>query len=182
MAKDGSMRGGARPGAGRKPKALKEKLDAGNPGKRKLTKLDIAEGIDGTDVPPPSEFLSAEQRDGKPLGADIIYNKTFAWLAKLNCEKLVNPQLVEQYAVSVARWVQCEEFVTRYGVVKPVGKEGRLVQSPFLTASHAYMKQANLLWSEIFQVVKENCTTDAVRDNGAGMDMMELLLRKREGR
>ena len=36
MAKDGTNRGGARPGAGRKPKSLREKLDAGNPGNRPL--------------------------------------------------------------------------------------------------------------------------------------------------
>ena len=75
MAKGGTNRGGARPGAGRKPKALKEKLDAGNPGKRPLTKLDIPENIEGVDMPKPSEYLSGLQRDGKPLGADEIYNK-----------------------------------------------------------------------------------------------------------
>lgn len=68
MVKDGTNRGGARPGAGR-----------------------------------------------KPLGADEIYNKVCLWLTKLGCEKLVNPTLIEQYAMSVARWVQCEEAITRLG-------------------------------------------------------------------
>ena len=45
MAKDGTNRGGARPGAGRKPKALKEKLNAGNPGKRPLKRIDIPESL-----------------------------------------------------------------------------------------------------------------------------------------
>ena len=58
MAKDGTNRGGARPGAGRKPKALKEKLDAGNPGHRKLTRLDIPESIDGVDMPPEQAMAS----------------------------------------------------------------------------------------------------------------------------
>ena len=68
MAKDGTNRGGARPGAGRKPKALKEKLDAGNPGKRPLKKLNIPDMTDdiptleGVDMPPPGEYLSAMQR------------------------------------------------------------------------------------------------------------------------
>ena len=41
MAKDGTVRGGARTGAGRPKKALSEKLAAGNPGGRKLGVLDI---------------------------------------------------------------------------------------------------------------------------------------------
>ncbi len=36
MAKDGTNRGGAQIGAGRKPKALAEKIANGNPGGRKL--------------------------------------------------------------------------------------------------------------------------------------------------
>ena len=40
MAKDGTSRGGARPGAGRKKKALSEKIAAGNPGHRPLKMLD----------------------------------------------------------------------------------------------------------------------------------------------
>ena len=43
MAKDGTSRGGARPGAGRKPKAITEKVAAGNPGGRKLTVVDFGE-------------------------------------------------------------------------------------------------------------------------------------------
>lgn len=41
MAKDGTARGGARAGSGRKSKALKEKLDSGNPGGRKLTVMEL---------------------------------------------------------------------------------------------------------------------------------------------
>ena len=37
MSKDGTNRGGSRPGAGRKPKGIAEKIANGNPGGRKLT-------------------------------------------------------------------------------------------------------------------------------------------------
>lgn len=40
MAKDGTNRGGARPGAGRPKKALSEKIASGNPGGRTLTQID----------------------------------------------------------------------------------------------------------------------------------------------
>ena len=54
MAKDGTNRGGARIGAGRKKKALSEKIAAGNPGHRPLTMIDSST-MEGVDMPPPSD-------------------------------------------------------------------------------------------------------------------------------
>lgn len=180
MAKDGTKRGGARPGAGRKPKALKEKLDAGNPGGRKLTVLDIPETLgadmEGVDMPPPGEYLSAVQRDGEKLCAAEIYNQTAAWLKKLGCEKMVNPQLIEQYAMSVARWIQCEEAISRYGFLGKHPTSNAPIQSPYVAMSQNYMKQTNNAWYQIFQVVKENCSVDATDANPMD-DAMERLLR-----
>ena len=45
MAKDGTNRGGARVGAGRKPKALQEKLLEGNLGHRDITKIAIPDSM-----------------------------------------------------------------------------------------------------------------------------------------
>ncbi|MGN0574441.1 MAG: P27 family phage terminase small subunit [Ruminococcus sp.] len=178
MAKDGTNRGGARPGAGRKPKALREKIDAGNPGGRKLTRLDIPENLDGVEMPKPGEYLSQLQRDGRPLGADEIYNKVCRWLKKLDCEKIINPTLIEQYAMSVARWVQCEEAISRLGMIGKHSTTGQPCTSPFVNISNLYMKQSNLLWSNIQQIVKENCSVDATGSNPES-DMMEMLLRNR---
>lgn len=43
------------------------------------------------------------------------------------------------------------------------------------------MNQAVRLWNEIFQIVKENCSTD-YSDAAPQNDLMERLLRAREGR
>ena len=75
-------RGGARPGAGRKKSAVKEKAENGNPGGRRLEVLDIPE-VEGVDMPKPHEFLSAEQRDGSTLQAEEIYTETWEWLKKV---------------------------------------------------------------------------------------------------
>ena len=72
-------RGGARPGAGRKKKALVEKLDTDNPGGRPLMILDIPD-FQGVEMPPARNFLSSEQRDGSYLQADEIYEETWNWL------------------------------------------------------------------------------------------------------
>ena len=104
MAKDGTSRGGARVGAGRKPKALQEKLLEGNLGHRDITRIDIpdiasddGEEPEGADIPRPDEYLSELQRDGKPLGAAETYTKTYRWLAGLGCDRLVSSELIEQY-------------------------------------------------------------------------------------
>ena len=67
MSKDGTNRGGSRPGAGRKPKALTEKLANGNPGGRKLTTVDFgsdAADLQGAEMPPVKDYLKAKQKDG----------------------------------------------------------------------------------------------------------------------
>ena len=71
--------------------------------------LDGAAELLGAEMPNPSEYLSARQRDGKPLGVDLIYTETWDWLKARGCEKLVNPRLLEAYAQAFARFIQCEE-------------------------------------------------------------------------
>ena len=52
------------------------------------------------------------------------------------------------------------------------------MQSPFVSISQAYMKQANVIWADISQIVKENCSVE-VKFNNPEDDMMESLLRRR---
>ncbi len=78
MAKDGTNRGGRRVRAGDKPKSLAEKIAAGEdadiieftPTALEGADLDDVADLVGEDMPSPSEYLSARQKDGKPLGAD----------------------------------------------------------------------------------------------------------------
>ena len=84
MAKDGTMRGGPRVGqTGRPKKALMEKVEANNPGGRKLKVLNIPENLEGVefegnDMPPVKEYLSAQQRDGSNLKL-ARYTKTHGY-------------------------------------------------------------------------------------------------------
>ena len=80
MSKDGTNRGGARPGAGRKPKGIAEKIANGNPGGRKLTVLDFGDGIanlEGCEMPPVKEYLKAKQKDGRTTCAEDIFKETW---------------------------------------------------------------------------------------------------------
>ena len=144
MAKDGTRRGGRRVRAGDKPKALSDKIAEGKDAdimefhtpELDAADLDDAADLTGVDMPSPSAYLSAQQKNGKPLGADIVYKETWLWLKQRGCEKHVNKRLLESYS------------------------------------------QANLLWYEIFDIVKQNCTTKF--DGTPQDDLMEQLLSSRK--
>ena len=145
MAKDGTARGGPRTGAGRKSKALTEKVEAGNPGGRKLKVMDFPEtaNLQGEDMPAPKDYMSAKQKNGDVLGADEVFKETWLWLKERGCDKLVNTQLVEQYAMSVSRWLQCERAISEYGFLAKHPTTGGACASPYVAMSQQYMKQGN---------------------------------------
>ena len=191
MAKDGTNRGGRRVRAGDKPQPLAEKITAGK-GARVLEapkqppeslleagELGGAADLFGEDMPAPSDYLSARQRDGKPLGADALFIETWKWLKDRGCEKFVNPRLIEAYAQAFTRYIQCEEAISTYGLLGKHPTTGGAIASPFVQMSQSFQKQANLLWYEIFDIVKQNCTTAFV--GNPQDDVMERLLSARRG-
>lgn len=183
LAKDGTNRGGARVGAGAKKKPLADKIADGNPGGRKLTIMEFSDTADlkGQAMPEPNKMLEAIQKDGKTLVASEIYKSTWTWLNERGCAALVSPQLLERYAMSVARWIQCEEAVTEYGFLAKHPTTGNAIQSPYVAMGQNYMNQTNRLWMEIFQIVKENCTGEYSGINPQD-DVMERLLTARRGK
>ena len=111
--------------AGAKPDPLNEKLAKGLPATRPEHQLATPFDFDGSDIgegavlagevmPEPSEYLSAVQRDGKPLGADIVYRETWRWLDKRGCTRFVSKRLIEAYAQAFARYVQCEQAISKF--------------------------------------------------------------------
>ncbi len=179
MAKDGTMRGGPRPNTGPKKKALAEKIVEGRVSMEDgAVVLPEPIDIEGVDMPPIKDFLKAKQKNGKDMCAEQVYKSTYLWLKKRRCEKLVSTQLIEQYAMSVSRWVQCEEAISEFGFLAKHPTTGNAMQSPYVAMSQNYMKQVNQVWFQIYQVVKDNCTTDM---GGATPqdDLMERLLQAR---
>ena len=183
MAKDGTDRGGARAGAGAKRKPLADKITEGNPGGRTLTVIEFKDmaRLEGQAMPEPNKMLDARQKDGRPLVAREIYTQTWRWLNERRCSAFVSPQLLERYAMSVSRWIQCEEAITEYGFLAKHPTTGNAIQSPYVAMSQNYMSQTNRLWYEIFQIVKENSTGEYTGANPQD-DVMERLLTARRGR
>lgn len=183
MAKDGTMRGGARIGLGRPAKSVLEKAKNKTPNSRPLMVMEIKEqsNIKGVDMPAPKDYMTARQKNGNPLGADDIFKETWLWIVERGCDKIVNKQLVEQYAMSVSRWIQCEQAISEYGFLAKHPTTGNACASPYVAMSQQYMKQVNQLWYQIFQVIKENCLTEW-QGGTPQDDLMERLLRSRNGK
>lgn len=174
---------GPKPGAGGRPKKpIVDKIADGNPGKRSLTVIDFKDStadLEGQAMPKPSEFLSAKQKDGSTLYAAEIFENTWEWLSERGCAAIVSPQLIERYAMSSARWIQCETVTSNLGFLAKHPTTGAAIQSPYVAIADKYMTQANRLWSEIHQIVRENCTGEYTGASPQD-DVMERLLTARK--
>ena len=175
MAKDGTVRGGPRIGNGRKPKNT-ELLDFGFAG---IPDLPEPADLEGVDMPPVDEFMKELQRDGTKLEAERIFKQTYTWLKKHGCETLVPQQLVNQYAMAVARWIQAEQYVSRLGSIAKHPTVGTPITSPYVTMSLNYTKQISSTWYQIYSIVKDNGNN--VGEMNESDMLMEQLLRSRKG-
>lgn len=172
MAKDGTRIGGARVGAGRKKKALVDKI---NEGKKTETIEFSTPVLKGEDMPPIKDYMIATQKNGEKFIAKDVYEDTWTWLKERQCESVVNPQLVQQYAMAIGRWVQCENAVSEYGFLAKHPTTGAAIASPYVAMSREYLKQVNQCWFQILQLVKENYTSDFTGRTPQD-DLMERLL------
>ncbi|WP_028125414.1 P27 family phage terminase small subunit [Eremococcus coleocola] len=177
MAKDGTNRGGARIGAGRKKDVLVDKI---NSDKIKNTYvLPQPEELSGQDMPPISDYLKQEQKNGEKFYVEEVYEETWRWLKIHECEHLVSKQLIEQYAMMVSRWIQCEQAISEFGFLAKHPTTGNAIASPYVSMSKDYMKQINNLWYQIYQVVRENASVAYDGPNPKD-DLMEKLLRSKK--
>lgn len=153
MAKDGTNRGGLpRIGAGRKSKSINEKILDGQ-----LPKIESGYGTDENfDTPPIKEYLTAEQKGGSQLCSKLVYQEMYRWLKSVGCEKIVPKQLIENYSLTMARHIQCEEILSNFGLLARHPTTGEPTTSPFQKMSLDYMKQSNQQFYQIYSIVKEN--------------------------
>ena len=101
-------------------------------------------------------------------------------MKKRGCDKLVSQQLVESYAVSCARYIQCEEAISEFGFLAKHPTTGNAIASPYVQMSQSYMKQVNNTWYQIYSIVKDNGSAD-VEELDSQDIMMERLLSAKKG-
>ena len=172
MAKDGTVRGGRRQGAGAKPKSQRDRILDGDVAKRlpdpvKLTGTPLV----GSEMPDVDAWLESKQQNGKGWNAKDLAIKTVAWLKGRGCDQYVTMQQVYAFAVPQARWIQCQEAISEFGLLG-INSAGAADVSPFVKMSDIFYKQAASAWFAISQVAKEH----GMPDVPAGDEMMSSLL------
>jgi len=176
MAKDGTMRGGARPQTRHPRKSLADKIADGQASKS--IRIKTSDGERKLEVP---EYLTETQfMDLPPLEADKVAKKLWDWLVLNGIEDKVSDDLIVFYSMSVARWIQCEKMVSRTGLLGKHPTTGGETTSPFVSMSREYMRQIQATWFNINQYVKDNLENAPLGKNPQE-DMMESLLLTRPG-
>ena len=173
MAKDGTQRGGLRIGAGKKRKPLEEKILEGKADKS-VNNVTLSTPETPKEPPQLKRFMTAKQKNGEHLQTKKIYSEIWNWLVERGCENLVDNQLLEQYAMSVARWQQCEEYISHCGLLGEHPTTGGEMISVYVKMALDWQKQINQLRYQIYAAVRDN-SSGVVNDQN---DMMEGLLRR----
>ena len=174
MAKDGTARGGRRPGAGKKKQGEDTLISnlASN-----ISELPEPDELTAQYIPEISSFLKDVQKDGSVTEAESLYKKLYGWLHSLGCEKAVPKDLIERYCQSVARWIQVEQMISKHGFLAMHPTVKSPIASPLVTISFGYLKQAENIWFEIYQIVKErSINIEGLNESDL---FMESLLRSR---
>lgn len=144
-------RGPAKGHGGRPRKSVGDKILEGNPGKRAIKVINKNNIDSDTDIDIVPDTLS--------LCGKSIYTKTVEYLRRLKCAELVNPMLVEQFALNRQRWLEVEKVMDRGEFDKDLAK-----------ISSDYQNQMRRSWNEIFSVVNDNCTENVNLDRDGDLD------------
>jgi len=174
MAKDGTMRRGTgqRTSPGKKP--LAEKIRDGQASRSLDIELD-SDRKSTFKVVIPGYMKTQQFEDSPDLLAEKAANEVWNWLKQNNLEWKINPQLVNFYAMSVARWIQCEEMISKNGLLGKHPTTGNETTSPFVSMSREYMRQIQATWYNINRFVQDNAENAPIGKN-PNEDMMERLL------
>ena len=178
MSKDGTQRGGLRIGSGRKRKSIEEKILEGRADENDFAenKNDFPQINAESSIAPPKDFLSDEQFNGGTTYAEEIYRETCEWINGHGCAGIVSKSIVENFAQTTARHIQCERLISGTGLLSAHPLTGKPTSSPLIKSSLEYLKQSNILWQMIFAAVRDNSSKGVVGNEQN--DIMENLLRR----
>lgn len=146
-------RGGARKGAGRKPKPLAEKIAAGNPGRRPLKKVQF-EGESKQDLSVPNVLNLLSRKSPVPPPTEI-YRETIDLLEPSGCLPLIPRILIQNY-VMACYYLSCAQYdLSKTATVVQKNKN----EFEITSFAEVYMKlQKNVItaWQPIWDIVQRN--------------------------
>jgi len=145
--------GGARKGAGRKPKPLSEKIVTGNPGHRALKKIEFN---GGSNNPHPPEYLQlmVKKTKGLPTPTDI-FNETVQYLEPSECLNLIPMALIADYCLAKYYLINAQYELSQTATVGYNVKR-ELVVTEFTEAMLKMQKNVLATWTPIWDIVSRN--------------------------
>jgi len=167
--------GGARTGSGRKKMTEKNKQLYGKVPVKSKGKNFKGTELEPCECPEPHPYMSMTTKNAGENLSKQIYDEVYAWLKDRKCEYLVQPQLIEQYALSYARYAQAETAIHQFGLLAKNQNSGNAEPSPFIEISQTYLKQSQSIWLSIYATVKDSCIQYSGEDLPED-DLMEKLL------
>ncbi|MDR3318531.1 MAG: hypothetical protein LBS99_03765 [Clostridiales bacterium] len=169
-------RGGARLGAGRKKKTeavgLRRSETALNTPLADLALESI--NFEAADTcPAPNAYLSRPTKGmlGDNRGAEILKN-IWQWLKVRDCEKLVNPENLQLWALQVAKYEQIVSLVDSQGYL--YNKSGVPDINPYEELAEKALKRASALWAGIEVVIADRVKfyADRTGENKSPLDRL----------
>lgn len=147
--------GGARKGAGRKPKPLSQKISEGNPGHRPLKKIEFADEAQ----PLPESAPEYLKHLGNPISGiprpEEIYMNMVRYLEPSGCLPLIPADLLSDYAVAKHCLFLAQNQLAISAIVALNGqKEWQITD--FTKAMIQLQKNALATWAPIWDIVSRN--------------------------
>jgi hypothetical protein len=170
--------GGARTGSGRRKKSLDEQLATRVEHKKAVTvtafpepdlKLEKIGQLEkqSSFVAPDYLDIASKEDDGTLPSASEIFNALAEFVDKSGCSNLIDATLIEDFSFLRHSYLECERFNKVHGRISG-GKK-----SPYVTMSLDYNKQALTIYTQIWQIIRENSQTKY--DGGGGNEFLALL-------
>lgn len=151
-------RGGFRVGSGRPRKALEEKILDGTIEKDYISEDTQLVEIVEKNMPAVKDYMVRQQASGNVLNSKEELEDIAEWVDRNGCLKYVPHQLLEQYAMNRARWIDLQDKISQYQYMAKKGNGNPMV-SPFYEMLSEEERKMNSTFNSINQIVKEHCAS-----------------------
>lgn len=148
-------RGGARKGAGRKPKPLAEKIAAGNPGHRPLTKVEFFDDTYDPSEPPSYLDDMIRVKDRPTQKPSEIYREAVRYMEPSGCLYLIPRELITEYALAKYNLLQTQ-YESRFYPIVGKTDNGSVEISKYQELAMKQEKIVLAIWSTIWDIISRN--------------------------
>ena len=173
--------GGARKGAGRKPKPLVQRIEEGNQGHRTLKRVEFpGANYDSSIKYMAPDFLKLMDSEipGIPTPT-MIFEETVEYLRPSGCLHLIPVLLLGDYVLAKYQLLIAQYQLAKTGILTQDEGKTEIYITPFTEAMLKLQKNALATWAPIWEIVSKNSLT-RLEDPDAALFGMIMGARKRK--